>query len=762
LIGLSDGPPIRPRRNAVGPPAAPSFDGNRLEFALELAPGRRARVYVDFPERHELPTLSYGNRIEAVARLRVPRGFRNPGSFDFAGYLARHRIWWIASIRSPEKLRILDGGCGSRFLAAVYQVRAAILRRIDRLYPGDDYASAMLRGILLGDDARVERVWTEQYRRTGTYHALVISGLHVTVLGGILLFLLRVLAAGAVFSLLTTACFAWVYALMAGWTPPVVRAAAGLTLFLLARYLFRKGRILNLLAAVAIVFLLIDPGQLFDASFQLSFLAVAAIGALAVPWIEATSQPFSSALRRLADRGGDLRIAPKLAQFRVEMRLLAEAAFLATRLPQSWWRAAIGLAGRTALWAHDMIVVSAVVQLALVLPMAVYFHRVSFSGLTANLLAVPLLNAVVPIGFLAAATGWALPARLARGLLLESQSIVDWHARREPDWRVPDPPLWLACLFAAALVAVALSGRTSRWLRAALAGALAATLVLVVWHPFAPQVMPGEFELTAIDVGQGDSLLVALPGGKLMLFDGGGIPSFGRARRSRIDTGEDVVSPYLWSRSIRRLDVIAATHAHQDHIGGLPALLANFRPAELWVGAAGDGAAWTKLRHAAASLGVHIRTMRQGERFTDSGVEVRVLAPPPDYRPAATPRNNDSLALRIVFGRRSFLLTGDIERYIESRMVAEGLLEKTDVLKVAHHGSRTSTSAPFLSVLRPAFAVISDGFENPYGFPHAEVLAGLSRHRAMVLRTGLDGLVTVRSDGTRITTETLRPRGGGD
>ncbi len=142
------------------------------------------------------------------------------------------------------------------------------------------------------------------------------------------------------------------------------------------------------------------------------------------------------------------------------------------------------------------------------------------------------------------------------------------------------PPFWLAALFAVALIAAALRGSTW-WGRTTAWAAAAVALGVIVVHPFAPVVLPHNFELAAIDVGQGDSLLAAFPDGKLMLIDAGGIPSFGRAHKSNIDIGEDVVSPYLWSRSVKRLDVVAMTHAHEDHMGGMSAVLKNFRPKEL-------------------------------------------------------------------------------------------------------------------------------------------------------------------------------------
>jgi competence protein ComEC len=320
----------------------------------------------------------------------------------------------------------------------------------------------------------------------------------------------------------------------------------------------------------------------------------------------------------------------------------------------------------------------------------------------------------------------------------------------EPNWRIPDPPLWLGIAIGAGLILVALAGRAGRvWFLSA-AGALAVMLTLLLWHPFPPEIARHELEMTVVDVGQGDSILLTFPDGKLMLVDGGGIPNFGGRAPAQMDIGEDVVSPYLWNRSIARIDVMACTHAHADHIGGMPALLENFHAKELWTGANSENPAWRALRDRARQDGVRIVPLHRGQCFNYGGAQLEVLAPSLDYEPKEAPHNNDSLAFRVTFGRHSFLLSGDIERQVEAELVAEGLLRKTDVLKVPHHGSKTSSTAAFLDLLQPAFAVMSAGFENSYGHPHAEVLERYRERHSCVLRTDLDGLVTVRSDGRRL------------
>jgi competence protein ComEC len=722
------------------------FSPGREQFTLELAEGARARVSLPLPDDdpgdpNPLQKLTYGQRVEIEARVRSPHNFENPGGFDYAAYLAHQKIFWTATMTRGSQARVLPGRCGWRFMAGVFWLRTAALERLERMYAGDSYSTGMMEAILIGETSALERIWTDSFRRTGTFHALVISGVHVTVLAGVLLFLLRIAAVPELSALAMTAAAAWLYALVSGFSAPVVRAAGGFTLFLIARFLFRRTRILNLLAAVALVYLVWDPAELFDASFQLSFLSVAAIGALAAPLLEARIAPLARGMRMLGTEI-DPYLDRRVAQARVELRLAAETIALWTRVPQRWAEAALAWIARLGLFGAEMVVISAVIQVGLALPMAEYFHRVSFTGLSANLLIVPLLNAVVPLGFAAIFTNSHWIAALAGWLLHLSARIAEWHAGVEPSWRVPDPPVWLAAGFAAALLLVACAKPKNKLKLVPLVLAL---FGLLLWQPFPARTQAGLLELTSIDVGQGDSLLLVFPQGQRMLVDGGGVLQFGRARKSNLNIGEDVVSPYLWTRGIRRLDVVVATHAHEDHIGGLPAILENFRPQELWTGANPS----QPLLERARQLGVRVVERRTGSAFAFSGASVEILSPPEDYAAAKT-GNNDSLAFRVTYGARSFLLMGDLERPMEARLLGAGLVAHADVLKVGHHGSKTSSIGPFLETVAPAVALISAGFENSFGHPHPDVLRRLENGHAAVLRTDLDGLVTVSTDGQRL------------
>lgn len=721
----------------------PIFHEGREQFTLEIAPNARVRVSLILDSIEQSPAWRYGQRIEMPARIRMPRNFNNPGAFDYRAFLQRKHIYWTATGKPGPDVHLLPGTCGNRFQAALFDLRQAVLARTSELFGNSKYDEALLDALLIGEPARLERSWTEDYRRTGTYHALVISGLHITIIAAGLLFLLRLVFVPREAALLVATVAAWLYGFASGGSSPAIRSAALFTCFAAASILYRRARLLNLLAATALLFLAFDPAQLFDTSFQLSFLAVGAIGALAQPVLDATSEPWRDGLKALHDSRPDHRLAPHVAETRIELRYLAEAA---------GWPRLVHLFEamlRSARWIWSGAMLTSFVQIGLILPSILYFHRVPVTSVTANLIATPLLTACVPLGFLALATGWNPFVRLTSLGVTVAKSLVEWQAQWEPSWRIPDPPLLLG---AATLVVIVVAAHRKHIATSLLAALMAGGLVVGAFQKDAPQ---GKLQLQVLDVGQGDSMLLTLPEGRRMLIDGGGIPAFGKGRRPQLDIGEDVVSPYLWRLGVHNVDIVVLTHAHEDHAGGLRALIENFRPREIWSSANNQGGeAWQRIKLAAASTGATLKQFRAGMQWRQGPLQFQVLSPAQDYQPESTPGNNDSLALQVTYGRHRFLLTGDMEKYSEVQLL--GKLEKIDILKVAHHGSRTSTTVDFLKGTRPAAAIVSVGEGNLYRHPHAEVLRRLETMRIATYRTDTMGLITVESDGRYLDVQPFR------
>ncbi|MBC7925779.1 MAG: DNA internalization-related competence protein ComEC/Rec2 [Bryobacteraceae bacterium] len=695
-------------------------DGLQLRFSLEVDTGAKARVTLTSKPGEALPALSYGEQVEIEARIRKPRNYGNPGAFDFAGYLRRDHVYWLASARGASKLKQLHTPCGSPLRRHALALRTLITTRIRSLTDNDD----LMPALLVGDNSFLDKTQTADFRATGTYHAIVVSGLHITVVAGTALALMRL--AGVPLSALIAAgaAFAWLYAGVADFQPPVVRSAVGFSLFLFATWFHRKGRLLNLLGLTAILLLLWDPSAVYDPSFQLTFLSVAAIGTLASPLVDRTFGP----CRDGSGFAGQ--------QFQLETALVAET----FSVPVKWLQRALG--GIFAI--AEMIVISACVQLALLVPSLMYFHQISATAIMANVIVVPVLSAAVPIGLLAALTGLRPLAWWAVHMTAFAKSAVVFFSTLEPGLRFPDIPVALqaALLVSAGLFGAALLLRTN-WGALVATGTMATGLAIlaVTWTP---QVPRGSLELSLIDVGQGDSMLVVFPDGRTLLMDAGGFPVFDKRLKSRFDIGEDVVSPYLWRMGLRRLDYVAVSHLHDDHAAGLPAVIRNFRPREIWTGLAPENSPLlAKMREAAWVAGSRVVAMHEG----DTRDYVRVIWPRADALPGPHAKNDDSLVLLLTHGKHRFLLMGDGEKKTELGMQ---IPEEVDVLKAGHHGSKTSSRPEFLQVVRPLFAMIGVGNGNSYGHPSPQVLDSFRENGTRVLRTDEDGLVQVRSDGTRL------------
>jgi len=399
----------------------------------------------------------------------------------------------------------------------------------------------------------------------------------------------------------------------------------------------------------------------------------------------------------------------------------------------------------------ELALIGIVAEMVMVLPMAVYFHRATMFAVPANMFSVPLVAALAPIAVVtfcaALVSSWAaiLPGA-ATALLLHGVTDVIGRvsAVRAADLRIPGPVWWVALLAVLGWAFCCWAVRRSRgWAWVAVV-VLPAVAVMVLW-PERVVSSPGSLEVTAIDVGQGDSIFIVGPDGATMLIDAGG-PVGGVTEAaeatSRFDIGEEVVSPYLWSRRFRRLDVIALSHAHSDHMGGMPAVMRNFRPRELWVSIDPNSDAYRALLVEAAQLGVVVRHFYADDHIAWGGTEVTVLAPENGYANAGEPVNDDSLVMRIQYGKAAVLLEGDAEAPSERAMLAHGRVAAVTLLKVGHHGSRTSTAQEFLDAASPKDAVISVGLGNTFGHPRYEVIERIAEARIRLYRTDEFGLTT--------------------
>ncbi len=755
--------------------------------------------------------LDYGSRVRVLVRLERARAYHNPGSPDFNEFLERHGYDLKGTIKSPLLIRRIGRAAVNPALAFLYTSRLRLMKAIDSRFkqPVAGTLKAMLAGNQYYlDQETIERLRQASTFHTLVISGMHIALIAWALVGLGNLWGLRRSSPGrrqvplVVLSILAL----WGYAVMVGLAAPVTRGAAMISVGLIGPMLFRRAASINTVMLAAFAMLALKPSLVTDPGFQLSFAAVAGIVTLALPiagklrgvgeWRPTARAPHpplcSPPVRWIAETlfWNQQRFESEMRSAPVRYRMnKARAARLAGRLRLQPLLRGIAL----------LVITSTAIQLTMLPLMAMYFNRAAPVGVLLNIVA-GLLTGVLILSGLAAIVAGSISAWVAAklGLIVTAahyllvNSVVPFTTFPGATFRVAHYEGWQSVVYALYFVPlVMLAVLIDRWrpvdhclpvdrevnnlpkrapANAKQAGsvrrrvfALLCVLLLVVSSIAVVQPAPGastgKLTIHFLDVGQGDSAMVVFPNGATMLVDGGGELRFNKPESTREDTeaefteggfsvGEAVVSRFIWSLGRTRVDYVLATHAHADHIDGASDVVRNFRVGQTIVGRVPESdLEFRRFLRTVEQRSVSLSTVNTGDRFEVDGVRVEVLWPPRPSQAPVTSGNNDSVVLRLVYGSIAVLLTGDIEQAAENALIESGVNLRAEVLKVPHHGSKTSSSGAFVDAVQPGYAVISVGERSRFGHPHPSVVNRYAGRGVSVFQTGRDGTVTVETDG---------------
>jgi competence protein ComEC len=702
----------------------------RIRSQKAILPDRQAPaeglllIFLD----EEEPSLRVGDRLRLSCRLYSPRGFRNPGGFSYERHLALERIHTIGFLSEKKGWVKLGEGFKNPVTLRVERWRDRIRHFLDR--EASPPASGIFKALVLGEQGGIPEEIKESFILTGTAHLLAISGDQFGIVALLSFSLMIWILKRSEFLLLSVSVRKWaagltipciiLYAFIAGGGISVIRAAIMVITFLVSILLDRERNLLHTLALAAFLILLFSPPSLFDVSFQLSFLAVLSI----------------------------LYLVPRLLQELKQEEISV--------LPKASWRKNI------LKYIMLSLLVTAVAIIGTAPFVALHFNRFAPVGFFTNLFIVPWVGfLIVPLSLSASIFSFFLTP-LATFLIHINSFITLMLLRVLASLaslpfasRFVSTPTPFEIILFYLLLFLSVHVKKRRLARYLILGiCVVCALDLAFWN--LKDSFQKDLRLSFIDVGHGDSILIEFPKGRRMLIDGGGLYD------DRFDTGKNVIAPFLWSKKIRRIDTLVLTHPDPDHLKGLNFIASWFSIGEFWDnGFQTESESYLQLRKTLHEKRVKAQSLtEETPPQTIGGVEVSFLNPPAWKAMQKSTENlrdlnNSSLVMKLRFKNVSVLLTGDIGKEAEERMLRGDYSLRSDILKIPHHGSSSSSSPLFLERVRPTYAILSVGERNIGKLPHPEVLRRYQQLGAILYRTDIQGAITVVTDGQDIQIKTF-------
>ncbi len=639
----------------------------------------------------------YGDVIKFSGKLKIPQGRRNPNGFDYRSYLLQKGI--STTMFSREIVKIGRHKVNP-FVSAAFYLRKCLTAFYESQLPPN--LSSLMVGIALGIKDNIPGETMKAVKNSGVAHVLAVSGLHTGIIYAALELIFYRLGLSGTYSFIIGSIAIIFYSFMAGLYPSVIRAAIMIIVFMLAKVVGRENDPVNSLCLSATILLLLNPLTLFSISFQLSYAAVIGI------------MLFYDPLKKFFER-----------------------------FPR---------------YLRDSIAVVISAQLVVGPVLAYYFYKISIIGFVTNLLVVPLVSIILISGLISGIIGlFFTPIGSVfikvPGVLLNIIEKIVLASSKLPFATiiVPAlPPISIVLYFAFLALVLDLMPFVDKIISK---HKKVCAVTLLVFAFINVTLSTRGFEVTFIDVGQGDSIFIKTESNKVVLIDGGGMPAY---YSGDFDTGDDIILPFLYSKGINKIDAVVFTHFDADHAKGLLSILKSMKVKNIIYGLPEDCSMCEDMLEIARQKQIKTIQVSRGDRFTIDGVVFDVLNPAGDTQKYCS-SNDSSVVLKMSYKGMSFLFTGDLEYEGERSLINSGFDIRAHILKVGHHGSHTSTSAEFLTSVRPLYGIISAGEDNNFGHPSQQVIDLLKNSGVTILRTDLNGGVSVKISGKNVKIYTTIP-----